>query len=377
VGAFVALVSWPLGAGAQVGVDDGDYWEEQSAPTSRFDSAANLEEAQQTGQAVVLGGGNVAPRTIPPLHTVRRGDTLWDITGRYFGNSWRWPRVWSYNPEITNPHWIYPLDRIRLVPEGEAAPELPADSPSVRPQQALVPGTIFLRDQGYLDREALETSGQVVGSPLDRMLLTPYDEVYLQFDSPEGIQEGMELPVFREMQEDERNENEQGSLVRVFGTIELRNYDQERGLGRGVVTEALDPIERGFRVAIIPRRFDTVAPRANEVDLQAEVVASLRPHDIMGAQQVLFVNVGSEQGVRPGNRLFVVRRGDQWREGVHGNEDTTGARFPNSARPAEYPDEIVAEGRAINVRPNTTAVLITRAIEEVVLGDRVEMRSGY
>jgi len=41
-------------------------------------------------------------------HTVVPGDTLWDLCAKYLNNPWYWPRVWSYNPEISNPHWIYP-----------------------------------------------------------------------------------------------------------------------------------------------------------------------------------------------------------------------------------------------------------------------------
>src|SRR5262249_41651714 len=60
---------------------------------------------------------------VPELHVVRRGDTLWDICWFYFNDPWQWPRVWSYNPQITNPHWIYPGDLVRLLPRGMFASE--------------------------------------------------------------------------------------------------------------------------------------------------------------------------------------------------------------------------------------------------------------
>src|SRR5262245_32743573 len=37
-------------------------------------------------------------------HTVESGDTLWELTNRYLGSPWYWPKVWSYNPEMANPH---------------------------------------------------------------------------------------------------------------------------------------------------------------------------------------------------------------------------------------------------------------------------------
>ena len=50
-------------------------------------------------------------QTAPPegpsqVHTVEKGDTLWDLSSKYLGSPWYWPKVWSYNPQIANPLWI-------------------------------------------------------------------------------------------------------------------------------------------------------------------------------------------------------------------------------------------------------------------------------
>ncbi|MEL6187221.1 MAG: LysM peptidoglycan-binding domain-containing protein, partial [Myxococcota bacterium] len=39
-------------------------------------------------------------------HAVRQGDTLWDLCAKYLNSPWYWPKIWSYNPQLTNPHWI-------------------------------------------------------------------------------------------------------------------------------------------------------------------------------------------------------------------------------------------------------------------------------
>ncbi len=56
----------------------------------------------------------------PDVYVVVRGDTLWDISGRFLEKPWRWPQLWGVNPQIANPHLIYPGDRLRLVmtPDG-------------------------------------------------------------------------------------------------------------------------------------------------------------------------------------------------------------------------------------------------------------------
>jgi len=47
-------------------------------------------------------------------YTVKKGDTLWDLSDRFFDSSWLWPDLWSENRQISNPHWIYPGERIRI-----------------------------------------------------------------------------------------------------------------------------------------------------------------------------------------------------------------------------------------------------------------------
>lgn len=354
--------------------DDEDY-----VPTQ---GAASLQEARGTGQGLVLGshaGGNV-----PGVYTVRRGDTLWDITGRFFGNPYHWPRVWSYNPEVTNPHWIYPMDHIRLRPEAEAQTSLP-DGGGVtvadRPERT-APGTVRLRDQGYLEEDALEDVGVIIGSPEENMLLSTYDDVYVRFGENADVQPGRDYTVFREIDlEDERNNDEEGVLVRILGVIRLEDYDRDREMGRGTITEALDPIERGFHLAPIPRRFEMVPPRENTQDVVGDVVASLEPRQLSANAQIVFVNKGSADGVQVGNRFFFVRQGDEWRRA----EDDSGAdSFGETVEDAPEPDgqeeylpEVVAEGRVVNVRENSAALFITGSTDPIVIGDQAEMRRGF
>ncbi|MBM4362897.1 MAG: LysM peptidoglycan-binding domain-containing protein, partial [Deltaproteobacteria bacterium] len=135
------------------------------------ESAGAVARGSANGQAIL---GKRQPTT-PAVHSVRQGDTLWDLCGGYFQNPWMWPKVWSYNPQIQNPHWIYPGDQVRL--RIDAPPEqrdsIVLGAPKTGPQTAggggfvnrrpLVPrDTVFLRSGGYIDDPRKDVWGELV-----------------------------------------------------------------------------------------------------------------------------------------------------------------------------------------------------------------------
>jgi LysM repeat protein len=60
----------------------------------------------------------------PTLYQVKAGDTLWDIAGLYLQHPWLWPRLWKLNPQVNNPHLIYPGDQLHLQFDADGQPIL-------------------------------------------------------------------------------------------------------------------------------------------------------------------------------------------------------------------------------------------------------------
>ena len=65
-----------------------------------------------SGDVLELEQTTSSPEAKPDYYVIQAGDTLWDLSRTFWGDPYYWPQLWSYNDQITNPHWIYPGNRI-------------------------------------------------------------------------------------------------------------------------------------------------------------------------------------------------------------------------------------------------------------------------
>ena len=334
-------------------------------------------------------------QTAPPegpsqVHTVEKGDTLWDLSSKYLGSPWYWPKVWSYNPQIANPHWIYPGNQVRFYPgNGEETPtraepvagdedELQAgqaiegdeDVQMVRLPVETKTREIVLKD-GFATPNEIEAAGTLVGSYAESEMLSPPAVVYLEFKDRSAVQVGASYLVYRTVGKvyHPRTGKFLGYQTQVLGTVKVNRTSDPKV--RATLEKAFDEIGRGARIGPARERlFETVSPVANAVALQnLTVVAQLETSLTMAGEQVrVLVDAGSAQGVQVGNVFTVIRQADPILSDVGVD--------PSANQDTSLPVEEVGRCMAVDVREAVTTCLLLRAYREVVVGDRVELRAG-
>jgi hypothetical protein len=322
--------------------------------------------------------GGPTGRAVPPVHVVRKGDTLWDICKQYFGNPWQWPKVWSYNPGITNPHWIFPGDQVHLT---SASAEMPAvaDMPAANPKGkrsriARLGGQMGLggnamRELGFVEEGELKAAATIVGSREEKMLLATGDQAYVEYPKDRPLHVGERYTVYkieREVQHPVTHARV-GYVVLIMGEVQVDQITQG-AIARSSIVDSNSAIERGYRVGPLARRWKNIEARKNGQQVEGYVVSALRPLDIIDSEEIIFVDKGARDGVADGNRFFVVRRGDGYKKLL---SDETVSDDPR------YPKEVVAEVLVIEAHDHTSVGYVSRSNKEVHPGDRVEMRRGY
>ena len=249
-------------------------------------------------------------------HLVVDGDTLWQISETYLEDPFMWPALWSYNPQVTNPHWIYPGDIIYLEPyqtdlvEEAAEPEKPLVNitPAVGRGVIAVPGI-------YLSKLPDEL-GHVLYSNEEKHMLTFNDEVnvdWADIEMRKKVSVGQRFVIFSEAHQvyDENGDELAYKLIR-SGLIELVDV-REDGLSTGRVLRAYREIERGDLMIPEMDLAFTMNRTPNPKNMEGRIIDTIDTTSQLAEQQYVIINRGAADGVIPGNSFFIFEQ----REGLN------------------------------------------------------------
>ena len=312
--------------------------------------------------------GPIHNGTVPELHVVRTGDTLWDICFYYFNDPWQWPKIWSYNPQITNPHWIYPGDLVRLAPrvlgaQTQAPPPTTATQPDTPPPSRHEVG---IQQVAFVEQSDLDTSITLDGAVDEKELLGMGDSVYLKYPAGKPPVIGQRYSIYKPGNPVRANKKIVGAYVEILGSLEVVSVKQDKR-ARGVIQEGNREIERGLKVGPLIKTYHTVPPKAPAVDAQGNVIAMLTADQLIGQGELVMVDLGKSSGIEVGNRMTVIRRGDALAPNMSLSIAQDDGRFPTRAL-----GEIVI----VDIGDKISVGLVTLAVQEMGVGDIVKMEKA-
>lgn len=284
-----------------------------------------------SGASIAQSGAQLADNA-PDSYTVVKGDTLWDISGRFLREPWRWPEVWRLNrDQIRNPHLIYPgqvimLDRSgpwltighRVGGSDKLQPQIYNESldtavPSI-PLHVIEP---FLNKPLVIDQARLEGAATIVATETSRVLTGSGDTVFAK-----NVKANTEVwqilrparplldPITRETIAYEAD---------YLGTARVSEH------GEPATLEILSAVEEiGTGDLMVPSEHPSVfsyAPHAPDQEVDGRVMSIYRGVTETGRLNVISLNVGARDGIERGHVLSLFRnRGAVEYKGEDGKE---------------------------------------------------------
>ncbi len=244
-------------------------------------------------------------------YTVQKGDTLWDLSDRFFDSSWLWPDLWSENSQISNPHWIYPGERIRIFHQ-KGAESFAGKTVSRRrtlekkPQKEPLYYYYSPIDRiGFIRKDPVTPSGVIFKVKDDKEMISAGDLVFIRAKGDMNLTAGSKYSVYRTSKPiiNQKTEAHIGTQHYLTGIVEITKIDPRFAVAR--IIQSYRTIEVGNLLMPYKRRSPRIELTQSKKGLNGELVISEEHANIIGDNDIVFIDKGSKDDVKLGQQYSI------------------------------------------------------------------------
>ena len=292
--------------------------ETTAAPEPETVTEALGEAPDEAGTTTVMGdAGSALKPTAPKSYVVRRGDTLWGIANTFLRDPWLWPEIWYINPDIHNPHRIYPGDNVRLALRGDGRTSIEivrggGAAARLEPMLRSVPlegpiATIpYSQIAAFLSRPGVLSGDEVKAAPYVLALRdnhqiagTGYDLYVKKLDGETGAR--YSVMHIDEPLKDPQSGRKLGYLAIYTGTAQLT---RPGNVAKVTLTEsARETLQGDVLIAEEMSPTNDFAPHGPAQPIDGRIIAVVDNVLLAGQYEVVALNRGSQDGLDRGTVL--------------------------------------------------------------------------
>lgn len=325
---------------------------------------------------LILSGTSLAIAAEGQVYTIKKGDTLWDLSKKFIDDPYYWPNIWAKNPEITNPHLIFPGQKIQILdgkvkiipayPEANKATEIEADSQQITPPTLdnKTDESITIKSTGSGDGFILTDEkplGTLVDSVDNRILLTKDDVVFLKMHDLANVKVGDTYGLFErgEKIKDPQTKELIGTMMVNLGFLQVTEINGETVIAK--IGNVFREIARGAELFdFIPQRKEITLQRGT-TDKSGTIIAARDEKGTFSTNDIIFVNLGSDDGLVSGNLFYISRPRKVSDEVI------------KSARDIQLPDAVLGAAVTIETKAKTASAIIIKSVDAAFIGDKVSV----
>ena len=321
---------------------------------------------------LILSGTSLAIAAEGQVYTIKKGDTLWDLSKKFIDDPYYWPNIWAKNPEITNPHLIFPGQKIQILdgqvkiipayPEANKSSEVETNNQQITPPET--DELITIKSTGSGDGFILTDEkplGILVDSVDNRILLTKNDVVFLKMHDLANVTVGDTYGLFErgEKVKDPQTKKLIGTMMYNLGFLQVTEINGETVIAK--IGNVFREIARGAELfEFIPQRKEITLQRGN-TNKGGYIIAARDEKDTFSTNDIIFVNLGSDDGLVSGNLFYISRPRKVSDEVI------------KSAGDIQLPDAVLGAAITIETKAKTASAIIIKSVDAAFIGDKVSV----
>ena len=374
---------------ADTGIQGTVVGDERTAMEAAVDSGsgASTTPLPPSTTSDASGGGMALAPNAPDSYTVKRGDTLWGIAKVFLKDPWYWPEIWQVNPQVQNPHLIYPGDTLHLVyvdgrPRIVLQPGLQRGNgarvePRVRSQPLEAAITTipyetvaaFMSKPSVLDKDQIASAPHVLGTRDNHIIMADDNTVYaVGFKEPAQLGTSYNFVRVGEALRDPEDNRILGYNGVYTGTGHVTRIGDPATLIVTASNRETYPGDKLFAGGVdVPLDF---IPSVPKTPIKGSIIAVSDGVAVIGQYEVVVINRGVRDGLTPGNVLAVYSvQPDMYDNSKNGYVHPTANMF---AKKVPVPEERTGTFMVFKTFERMSFGLIMEATDVIHVDDHVE-----
>jgi hypothetical protein len=292
-------------------------------PDNAVEVALANAPAEGESQAAAQTPTPVINQGAPLSYTVKRGDTLWDISAMYLRDPWLWPEIWHVNPAVQNPHLIYPGDVLTLAYDANGRPQVMVTQGSALRVQPLVRSSplegpiatipydaiaAFLGKPSIVSKEDLKRAPRVAALRDGHVVAGTGTDVYVKGLKNQGPGRYSVVRVGEPLKDPET-----GKVLGFIGTYAAdARVDTVSDVTRAQLTESVRETVAGDLLFAVDSQSvgSDIVPRSPPAGVSGQIMAVVDGVSLIGQYHVVAINRGTRNGLETGHVLAIDQKGE-------------------------------------------------------------------
>ncbi len=302
----------------------------------------------------------------PTIYIIKKGDTLWGISDRFLKDPFYWPDLWSRNQKITNPHLVYPGQKLKVFSDRIEFVE--ATAPSAKnatpngPLAEMAEEKAFLVNgsEGFLLEKEQQPAGIIVATLHDKLMVGTEDLVYTNIGKNSGAKAGNDFSIFKKLNKVKHPVTNEflGWRVASLGTLKLSELTEKNS--SAMIISSYREIDTDSYLMPYRDRKREINLKSAMKNLTGYIVETKGNMLSIGTGDVTYLDLGKTDGLSIGNLLYIVR---DPHPGTFNAESSAGA----------LPRMVIGAVVVVETGNRTSTGLVIKSSEEIYRGDKVEL----
>jgi len=245
-------------------------------------------------------------------YTIKKGDTLWDLSQKFYDSKWDWPGLWEMNDDIKNPHWITPGKNIQIFLKEKTTPE-PKIVTVQKIKKEAVPVNVEtsfsfskMDHIGFLKKKAQISLGSIIKEQDDNLMMSTNDIIFIKPSGKGTLFPGSVYHIFTTETVKKKLQGHPFNGIKHLIKAQVKILDHKGTYVKGIITNAYRAVDKGDLIMEYYDRESVLTVEDNPSSIEARIICSENNDIMINDYQIAFINMGKAT-VSPGQIYSIFR----------------------------------------------------------------------